>query len=171
MVMFDINVNTIHVDMDGVVADFDAFVLKHMGRTFEHSSGPGADSEMWDFLQTVDRLYYKLPATSYAKELWDFVNSIGCQVKILTAIPRRTTMPTAEQDKRDWVREYLDPNAYVAIGPYSRDKWKHAKPGDILIDDRPDNIADWITKGNGFGILHDLNDVKSTIDRVRLLVA
>jgi diphthamide synthase subunit DPH2 len=51
----------------------------------------------------------------------------------------------------------------VTIGPYSRDKWKHVKnPGDILIDDRADNIEEWIAAG-GIGILHDTNDGERTI--------
>lgn len=159
--MFDRTLNTIHVDMDGVIADFDRFVLENMGRTFNHQNGP-ADREMWDFLAGVDRLYYQLQPTTYAYELWDYVQSIGANVEILTAIPRRTSMPGAEQDKKDWVEKYFGPGIKVKVGPFSRDKWLHASTNDILIDDRHDNIADWSTKGKGIGILHLYNDLDDT---------
>lgn len=157
MVRFDPRINTIHVDMDGVIADFDKLVFDKLGRTFDHMSGPGADKQMWDFLASVDRLYFQLEPMQYAKELWEFAHSFGCPVKVLTAIPRRTTMPTAEADKREWFikhRDIFGDNVDVNIGPYSKDKWKHARPGDILIDDRLDNITSWSTKGQGVGVYH-----------------
>jgi 5'(3')-deoxyribonucleotidase len=167
MIAFDPTINTINVDMDGVLADFDAFVLQHMGRTFDHQAGP-SDQSMWDFLKTVEDMYYILPPTPYAKELWDFVNSIGCKVQVLTAIPRRTSMPQAEEQKRRWFvkhRDIFGDNVTVVIGPYSADKWKHAKPGDILIDDRTDNISAWVTKGSGIGVYH--RHIKDTIALVK----
>ena len=155
--------------MDGVVADFDAFVLKHLGRVFDHASGPGADKEMWDFLMSVPNMYAKLDLTPYAHELVEMVKSTGLRYRFLTAIPRRATMPTAEDDKREWIARHF-PGVPVIIGPFSRDKWKHAFPGDILIDDRADNIHDWNTKGRGRGILHHINDFPTTRDIFKSLV-
>ena len=162
--------NTVFLDMDGVVADFDRFVLEKMGRTFNHISGPAGDSEMWDFLQKVDHLYLQLEPTSYAFELWELVNKHAQNVEFLTAIPRRTSMPDAESDKRAWIAKYFGSDVKVRIGPYSADKWKHAKVGDILIDDRRDNIASWIDKGNGFGILHEYTDYPRTVQRFTALM-
>lgn len=151
----------VNIDMDGVVADFDAFVIKHLGRTFDHAAGPGSDKEMWDFLMSVPNMYAKLEPTSYANELVEMVRASGLRYRFLTAIPRRATMPTAEDDKREWIAKHF-PGVPVVIGPFSRDKWKHAFPGDILIDDRADNIHDWSTKGQGIGILHKINDFANT---------
>lgn len=151
----------VNIDMDGVVADFDAFVLENLGRTFEHVSGPGGDKEMWSFLASVPNLYRILKPTVYAEELVDMVKATGLRYRFLTAIPRRTPIPSAEQDKRDWVEQYF-PGAEINIGPYSGDKWKWANPGDILIDDRPDNITDWNTKGAGTGIFHKYTDFDAT---------
>lgn len=162
MQKFNPSVNTIYVDMDGVVADFDAFVLKNLGRTFSHIVGPKGDSEMWDFLKSVDRLYYILDETSYARELMEMVADTGANVEFLTAIPRRTSIPGAQIDKQQWVTERFGDRFKMNIGPYSADKWKWAKPGDVLIDDRADNIEDWITKGQGNGILHKYDDFENT---------
>jgi 5'(3')-deoxyribonucleotidase len=158
---FDKKVNTVYLDLDGVLADFDKYVLTHMGRTFSHTDGP-KDSTMWDFLLKVPHFYLQLEPTPYAQRLVDLVGLYANNIEILTAIPRRANMPNAEQDKIDWVDKTFDEPLKVNIGPYSGDKWKHAKPGDILIDDRPDNINDWITKGAGIGILHTYGDFDGT---------
>lgn len=168
---FDLSKNVIHVDMDGVLADFDRFVLERLGRTFDHASGPGADKEMWDFLHGIPDLYFVLEPTSYAKELWDFANSFGCKVRILSAVPRRTTMPEAEDQKRRWLVKHesiFGPHVDFNIGPFSRDKWKHARSGDILIDDRRDNCEEWISRGNGIAVLH--KSLQDTIAQVQQAV-
>ena len=165
--MFNKDSNTIHLDMDGVLADFDKFVLKNMGRTFDHQSGPGADKEMWDFLGGVDRLYFQLEPTPYAFKLWELAQSTGAAVEILTAIPRRSSMPNAEQDKIEWIEKYFGKGHKVKIGPFSRDKWLHAKINDILIDDRTDNIRDWTIKGKGIGILHLYGDFEDTKQKLK----
>lgn len=144
----------IFVDMDGVLADFDKYVVDHLGKRYSPEDGPGGDNEMWAELHKVSHLYFKFEPMSDAYELWDFVTALPYTVEILTAIPRRSSIPDAEQDKRNWIAKHIDLSAVVKIGPYSRDKWKHASSGDILIDDRKDNIEAWIVKGNGLGILH-----------------
>ena len=169
-VMFNRSLNTIYLDMDGVLADFDKFVLEKMGRTFPHQTGPVGDREMWDFLMKVPNLYYQLEPTPYAMELWEFANHLCPRVELLTAIPRRTTMQEAEEDKRRWVKKYLGEDVVVNFGPYSRDKWKHATPGDILVDDRTDNIQDWINKGFGLGIHHVIDEYYQTAQRLSFLV-
>jgi beta-phosphoglucomutase-like phosphatase (HAD superfamily) len=120
---FDRRVNKIFCDMDGVVADFDAFLMKYMGRTFPHMTGP-ADREMWKFLEGVKNLYYQLELTPYAKQLLDAILEVGCPVAMLTAIPRRSTIPEAEEDKRRWMKDKLpEYDIPVLIGPFSRDKY------------------------------------------------
>ena len=162
--------NTIYVDMDGVVADFDQFVLENLGRTFDHKLGPGGDDEMWNFLKSVPHLYRILKPTPYAHEIMDAAKATGSNVEMLTAIPRRTALPGAEQDKYDWMDEHF-PNVKVNIGPYSADKWKWAKPGHIIIDDRADNIKDWVEKGDGIGILHIYDNHQITLDNLKAITA
>jgi hypothetical protein len=109
---------------------------------------------MWATLAKVERLYFQLEPMPQARELWELAHSLGAKVEVLTAIPRRTTIPTAEQDKREWIAKYFGTATPVRIGPYSRDKWKHATPADVLVDDRHDNITDWINKAQGIGIFY-----------------
>ena len=160
--------NTIYVDMDGVVADFDQFVLENLGRTFDHKVGPKGDDEMWNFLKSVPHLYRILKPTPYAHEIMDAAKATGSKVEMLTAIPRRTALPGAAQDKIDWMDEHF-PNVKVNIGPYSADKWQWAGPGDILIDDRTDNIKDWVENGGGIGILHIYDNHQITLDNLKAI--
>jgi 5'(3')-deoxyribonucleotidase len=162
---FDPSKNTIYVDMDGVLADFD----KYVDKKYPDLRGK-SKAEFWKTLQGDPALYSKFEPMTYAKELWDLAKSTGANVEILTAIPRKSTMPFAEADKKEWIKKHIDPSVKVKIGPYSRDKWKHAKPGDILIDDRADNIRDWIDKGDGVGILHDPSDFAATKHRLEAIM-
>lgn len=147
---FDPKRNTIFLDMDGVLADFHRLLLERFGRTFD----AGRQEVPWAALSKIDRLYFQLEPLPTAFELWDLAHSLGARVEVLTAIPRRSTIPTAEADKRDWIAKHFGTSTPVRIGPFSRDKWKHAAPGDVLVDDRADNIVDWTTKAAGVGVLY-----------------
>lgn len=154
---------TIFVDMDGVVADFDTFASDLLGRKIGwHQSKFDLTSEEWEKLTTVDRLYYQLPLMPDATKLIAYVRSLSTRfhVQFLTAVPRRTTMPDAKADKQAWVDKYF-PGMRMDIGPFSHDKQKWCSPGDILIDDRPSNIEEWMRAG-GIAIYHT-GDVDKTI--------
>jgi hypothetical protein len=146
------NTRTLWLDLDGVLADFEKKAREVCGDDIYED--PDRSDEMWEMLHSVPHFYRDLESCPGAASLWYHANRTGLRVKILTAIPRRSSVPMAEADKRDWCERFLDSSVQVVIGPYSRDKWKHCKPGDILIDDRDDNIRDWVKKGGGVGILH-----------------
>jgi len=159
---------TIYNDMDGVYVDFDAFIDNELSLGARKD-----DARMWKELQAIPNVYQKMKPTPYARKLWKAVMGTGLRRKMLTAIPRVTSIPSAEEDKRNWVAFHKDSvfcgeTPEVLIGPYSRDKWRHCEPGDILIDDRADNCAAWTTAG-GFSILHE-GDVDKTIERLNFLV-
>jgi hypothetical protein len=150
--------------MDGVLADFDKFVLDNYGRTFPQDTHVD-DTKMWEYLESIDHFYFKLEPTPYAYRLYHLACFVADDVQILTAIPSRGQAPTAKEDKQAWVNKYFSNNLRVNFGPYSKDKWKHALPGDILIDDRPDNIHSWNAAG-GIGILHNYFDFDKTVEKL-----
>jgi 5'(3')-deoxyribonucleotidase len=154
--------NVIYIDMDGVVADFDTFVEGVLGREIGWGTSQDLTDEEWVKLASVDRLYYQLPLMPNATKLVAYAKSLSTRfyVGFLTAIPRRTTIPTAQADKLAWLDMYF-PGMRMDIGPYSRDKQKWCTPGDILIDDRPSNIAEWTAAG-GIAVYHT-GDVDATI--------
>ena len=153
---------TIYVDMDGVVADFDMFAKDILGREIGWGTTQDLSDAEWVKLASVDRLYYQLPMMPDATKLIAYVKSLNSRfhVEFLTAIPRRTTIPSAHADKQAWIDKYF-PGMKMNIGPYSHDKQKWCTPGDILIDDRPSNIEQWTAAG-GIAVYHT-GDVDASI--------
>lgn len=158
---------TIWLDMDGVFADFEVVASSILKRQIGWGINDLTDEE-WTTLQAVTNLYRNLPVISGSTELMEAVLYFQdeFEVKFLTAIPRVKSMPSARQDKIDWVAENF-PGIDVEFGPYSKDKWKHAKFLDILIDDKPSNVLEWVTKGEGVSIFHQGIDFKKTIKLLR----
>jgi 5'(3')-deoxyribonucleotidase len=162
---------TIFLDMDGVVADFDTFVSNLLERPIGwNDSKQDLTTEEWAKLSSVNRLYYQLPLMPDATKLVAYVKSLSTRfnVQFLTAVPRRTTMPSARDDKQAWVDKYF-PGMRMDIGPYSHHKQKWCKPGDILIDDRPSNIEQWSAVG-GIAIYHT-GDVDASIKELNRIIS
>jgi len=155
--------NTLFLDMDGVVADFDEYAFRTFG--FAPSIGVYND-EKWNKLATNPRIYRDLIPTSYAHELYrecvNFCLKYNYNWAFLTAIPKRNDIKFAFHDKVEWIQKYF-PGVPVFFGPYSKDKHQHCKINDILIDDRKSNIEEWCVAG-GFGILH--KNYKTTIEQL-----
>lgn len=152
----------IYLDMDEVIANFKKRAKEVLGT--EKFNGT---QEEWDKLKEQPHIYAELEkledADHLVAEVKKLAKTYGYDVQILTAIPRMTTMPHAEVDKRKWIEKHFK-GLHVKIGPFSRDKWKHAKDGDILIDDRKSNIKEWQKNAGQFAILH-----KNAVDSLALL--
>ena len=73
-------------------------------------------------------------------------NGIIEDLRFLTALPHDYSVPFAVYDKVQWADRYF-PGVPMFIGPYSHDKWRHCRPGDILIDDRTSNCEEWTREG------------------------
>ena len=161
--------NVIYIDMDGVVADFDTFVGGVLGREIGWGTSQDLSDDEWVKLASVDRLYYQLPLMPDATKLVAYAKSLSTRfyIEFLTAIPRRTTIPSAQADKQAWITKYF-PGMRMNIGPFSRDKQKWCIPGDILIDDRPSNIKEWEAAG-GIAIYHT-GDVNATIKHINKVI-
>jgi len=114
---YDPTEHRIAVDLDGVLADFDARVQEQLGYTFADLTTRDAKAEGWARLSKVSHFYRDLALMPDALELWDAVLARCPNPYILTAIPRRTTMATAESDKRLWVRRHLGARWSFESGP------------------------------------------------------
>ncbi len=158
----------IYCDTDDVLVDKTGYI--------EANLPPGTKDNpaiMWPAIQAIPQFYRKLAPTAYARKLWAAIADTGLHRKILTAVPRVTTMPDAEADKNFWVDHHRNKvfggeRPEVLIGPHSKDKWKHARPGDLLVDDRIDNCVTWTTAG-GVAIHHQ-GDVHRTIAMLKIAV-
>ena len=161
---------TIYIDMDGVVADFDSYVSALLGRPIGWGATQDLTDVEWERLASVDRLYFQMPLMPDATKLVAYIKSLSTRfhVQFLTAVPRRSTIPSAKDDKQAWIDKYF-PGMRMDIGPYSHDKQKWCKPGDILIDDRPSNIEQWTAVG-GIAIYHT-GDVDASIKRLNEVIS
>lgn len=147
----------IYLDMDGVLANMKLGVFHALQRSFEElaPTSPGR----WAIIsELAPDLYVSLPAMRDANLLVDTVTLLCEQHRaglgVLTALPKYGNLPNCALHKVIWLGNHW-PHLVDGfnIGPLSEDKWKHAAPGDVLIDDSPMNIDQWNAAG-GYGILH-----------------
>ena len=141
------------VDLDGVLVNFE--------KGFE-DLGQGSKKDMdsktfWKILSTAPRFFRDLEWMPDGEELWNHIKRYN--PTILTAPVRESTMPHCKEDKKTWVKEHLG-NMKIII---DSNKGNYANEGDILIDDKEENIVSWET-ADGVGILHT-----STINTIKKL--
>lgn len=147
----------IYLDMDGVLANYHQHIMDVFGVPFNRV---GVDSvERWELITTKCPDIYanlqELPdADALVAGVIEACVDYDYTPAILTAIPKYGRLKNAEKHKREWIRQRWPVLLReFNIGPHAVDKQNHAHPGDILIDDSPLNIPQWINRG-GIGILH-----------------
>lgn len=137
--------NTFYLDMDGVVADWRANAIQVIG--YDNSDlKQHYPPEDWIKLKSDPHLFLNLPLMPRCHELVDqarlYRDILGWELLFLTAIPHKNDVPWTFYDKIIWAQKHF-PDIPVHFGPYSEDKHRHCKPGDILVDDRDDNCSQW----------------------------
>ena len=165
---------TLYLDMDGVVADFDAHARTIMMLTPEEIAQAVIDGrypdDKWRKILDYPRFFRDLPPMPRAHELVAlarrFETERGYTLRMLTAIPKDNDFPDVFQDKIDWMNQYF-PGIRVNFGPYSQDKQHHCRPGDILVDDRVSNMTEWRARG-GIGI-HVTRNYQLALDELQAL--
>ena len=143
-------IEKIFIDMDGVLADFDGWKAE-AAKT--HPEILTDKEELWKEVSGIDHFYWNLPLMPYALDLMKYLRSLQVPLAILTAIPRRRSVPQATHDKIEWIKAYIDSNLEFHIGPFAQDKQRFSGPGRVLIDDNEKNIAQWNSRG-GRGVLY-----------------
>ena len=122
------------LDADGVLADFDEGARRLLGmhpRAFEAKHGRG---QFWKRLANAKNFYGSLPEMPEARLLFDAVAHL--KPTILTGLPLGNW---AAPQKVKWAAEHF-PGVPI-ITCMARDKHKHMKPGDVLVDDRENHRA------------------------------
>jgi hypothetical protein len=117
------------LDADGVLADFDEGARRLLGmhpRAFEAKHGRGT---FWKRLANAENFYGNLPEMADARLLFDGVAHL--EPTILTGLPLGNW---AAPQKVQWAAAHF-PGVPI-ITCMARDKHKHMKPGDVLVDDR-----------------------------------
>ena len=159
---------TVYVDMDGVLADFERGIQDITGRSINNIKDP----EMWAAIDAYGKAKFfgELQWVTGGKELWSFVTNNFLKVKILSALGKTDHIDKqTTQGKLQWLRHNIpDLQLDDIIFVQNKHSKKHyCKPGDIIIDDTPTVIEEWIKKG-GIGILH--RTTSETISKLRQYV-
>ena len=153
----------IFVDLDGVLADFEAGVNaamskvyggKHIHNENEYLNSSKYRSRMWKGLSDYQKkhggqFWEDLPLMQDAKQLWNYVSKYPVEILSATGNPQYG----AGEQKHRWVAKNIDPNVKVNLTRKSAEKAQMAAPNHILIDDKSKSIDPWIQAG-GIGILH-----------------
>ena len=128
------------LDLDGVLADFDAGAQALLGMTpaeFEERHGK---REFWRRIANAPNFYGTLPQMPDARRLFDAVEHL--KPTILTGLPLGNW---AAPQKVQWAAEHF-PGAPI-ITCMARDKHQHMKAGDVLVDDRDNHRAAYEREG------------------------
>ena len=160
---------SIFIDIDDVCADWLGAACDYLDFKWDDTNSY-IPLDRWDTLLEHQRFYRDLPLKEGAIELVDWATEYtaahNMNLAFLTAVPHapyNTDIPYIYQDKIHWVSQHF-PSIPVFFGPYSMDKHLHCRPGDILIDDRRDNCADWVAAGGIAHIYTTWEDCKAWID-------
>lgn len=138
------------VDLDGVLADWEAGAASVLGMTpgdFQELHGAAV---MWKALEAHPDFYRRLPWMADGAELWAAVNDKaiwpGPRPMILSGTPLGEW---SQPQKLEWVVLELgiDVPLFLCM---SIDKARFCCEGDVLIDDREAARLDWETAGGVF---------------------
>ena len=149
-------------DLDGVLADFDAGVLRVTGKLPRAMSLP----EMWRELgndKTDGGFFASLPWMEQGPALWREVEQYD--PVILTGKPRGSW---AKQQKLQWCEAKLGvpPSRVIVCEPHEKARFAHS--GDVLIDDSAEKYQKaWEARGGVFIHHTGETDVRKTIALLR----
>lgn len=128
------------LDADGVLADFDAGARRLLGMLPAQFEARHGKREFWRRIAAANNFYGSLPEMPGGRELFEAVRHL--RPTILTGLP---TGNLAAPQKIDWAAEHFPGVPIVTC--MARDKHKHMRPGDVLVDDRQNHRADYEAAG------------------------
>lgn len=146
----------LYLDCDGVLADFDRGAAALLGmppRAFERRHGLG---RFWARLAKAPDFYFSLPLLEGAEALFEAVRHLD--PIILTGLPQGNW---AADQKVRWAAKHFPGTPIIAT--MARDKRKHAKPGDVLVDDQLRHAHLWEEMG---GVFIHHRSVPETLERL-----
>lgn len=152
----------IFLDMDGVVADFDRHYAQIVGPLPDRND-PNRDVD-WSRIDEED-FFATMPIIPDAYVLWHGLHEFGFRPTFLTGCPK-IGFDRAARHKREWIARNFGADVGV-LTCLSKEKWKHATKGDVLIDDWEKYKHDWVNAG-GIWITH--TDARQSLDQVQDLL-
>ena len=137
----------IFCDMDGVLCDFDRRFEQFGSMKPKEYEAKYGTNKFWELIDKVgEQFWSKMSWMSDGKQLWIYISKYK---PVLLSAPSMN--PSSRYGKHLWVNENL-PGTKLILAKREKKK-NYSGKNQILIDDRPDNINDWVYEG-GIGILH-----------------
>ncbi len=131
------------LDCDGVLADFDGGVRKLTGMNAKDYQARRGVGGFWKTLASAPAFYADLDPLPDAHRLVDAVRHLSPTV--LTGLPMGKW---AEPQKRIWVERHFP--GLPVITCFARDKHRHGRERDVLVDDSLRLAAAWEEMGGVF---------------------
>jgi phosphoglycolate phosphatase-like HAD superfamily hydrolase len=151
-------IDTIYIDMDGVIADFSKRYKEKFRVTPEETrSNKEFNGYFKKFIDDAE--FSTLDLMSDAEELLQFLHELDVHKEILSSTARPENHGMIAPQKQMWLLKH-NIHYKANLVPGKSLKYKYATPNSIIIDDTQSVIDDW-NKAGGIGILH--TDAKSTI--------
>ena len=148
----------LYLDMDGVIADF--YTLLSEWFKVDH----------WKEIKTREEILERLKGSSFFSEIPVFSNTYLILDIVdyytegnwsILSTPLEGDFENSVKHKDIWLDRVLEQAGIETIRTrnrfYSHKKWEFAAPNTVLIDDRPQNINDFI-KAGGLGIRFQANE-------------
>lgn len=159
----------IYLDMDGVLADFDAASRSALGtdNPYKWEFVHGTDA-FWRVLNNTPNFWEDIPPT---KDLPTLLQAVaGHDVEILTALPKRDADRVVKA-KTDWVNTNVRPviGAVKVNTCLTHEKPEYSGKGHVLIDDRELNKDKWELKQGIFILFDDILRVKKALRNAETL--
>lgn len=161
---------SIWIDLDGVLADFDAGFAEAFGT----DPGEASDDALWELIGSREGFFASLRPVEGAATFFSAVRELSrgsrSSPRILTACPVGALRERVISEKRSWVSKRIGVEIEVVPSDFGGSKSRHmSAKHEILIDDWHPNIDDWRSAG-GVGVLwrgHDraLSSLKKALDR------
>ena len=151
-------IDTIYIDMDGVIADFSKRYKEKFRVTPEETRNNKEFNSYFDKFIS-DGEFSTLDLMPDATELLNFVSELDTPKEILSSTARPQNHGMIAPQKQLWLNKH---NIHYKANfvPGKSLKYKYATSNSIIIDDTQSVIDDW-NKAGGIGILH--TDAISTI--------
>ena len=147
------------LDLDGVLADFDAGAMDLLGVSPAEFEARHGRSEFWRRIAKAPNFYGTLPEMPDARYLFDAVEHL--KPTILTGLPFGNW---AAPQKIAWAAEHFP--GLPIITCMARDKHQHMEAGDVLVDDRENHRAAYERAGVVFIHLINARDSLRQLARV-----
>lgn len=150
----------IYCDMDGVLCDFDRRFDQFGGMSPKEYESKYGTKKFWDLINKVGEQYWsKMSWMPEGKKLWNYIAKYN---PILLSAPSLDY--SSRYGKKLWVKENL-PGTKLILAK-RENKQDYANKNSILIDDRTDNVNEWVAAG-GIGILY--TSTNQTINELKRL--